>query len=344
MTMLTLTPLPARLGPTCLGPTCLGAEITGLDLTNPLPDETIVAIEAAIAEHAVLVFRDADITDDQQLDFSRRFGPLEETHGTGISKPGEQRLHPAFADVSNIDTDDTILARDSRRRLYGLGNMLWHSDSSFKPVPASYSILSGRRVAAKGGQTEFADMRAAYDALDAATQAEIADLICEHSLIYSREILGFTDLTPAEKVTMTPVHQPLTRRHPISGRASLYLASHIGGIIGWPVPEARAFIRDLTEHATDRRFVYAHQWRNFDLVMWDNRCTMHRVRRFDATEKRDMRRTTVAGAARDFSAGTARDFSAGTARDIGAGTARDLITGTARENTTNTARDASTAA
>jgi alpha-ketoglutarate-dependent 2,4-dichlorophenoxyacetate dioxygenase len=270
-------------------------EVSGVDLTHPVVPVDVAALEAAIAEHAVLVFRDQRITDDQQLVFSRYFGELEETRGTGISKPGEQRLHPAFADVSNLDTDNTVLARDNRRRLYSLGNMLWHSDSSFKPTPAAYSLLSGRIVADHGGATEFADMRAAYDALDNATKTEIADLICEHSLIYSRELLGFDDLTEAERATMRPVRQALTRTHPISGRKSIYLASHIGKIIGWPVPEARAFIRDLTEHATQPRFVYSHQWRPFDLLMWDNRCTMHRVRRYDASQVRDMRRTTVAG-------------------------------------------------
>ena len=243
----------------------------------------------------MLVFRDQRITDEQQLAFSECFGPLEHTGGTGISKPGEQRLHPAFADVSNLDVNNTVLARDSRRRLYSLGNMLWHSDSSFKPVPASYSLLSGRVVVAKGGETEFADMRAAYDSFDADTKTQIEELICEHSLIYSRQTLGFDDLTEAERDTMRPVRQPLVRTHPISGRKSVYLASHIGKILGWPVPEARAFIRDLTEIATQPAFVYRHVWQPFDLVMWDNRCTMHRARRYDATQVRDMRRTTVAG-------------------------------------------------
>jgi alpha-ketoglutarate-dependent 2,4-dichlorophenoxyacetate dioxygenase len=269
------------------------AEIGSVDLTQPLAPDEVAAIEAAIAEHAVLVFRDQRVTDEQQLRFSRYFGELEETRGTGISKPGEQRLHPAFADVSNLDKDNTVLARDNRRRLYSLGNTLWHSDSSFKPIPAAYSLLSGRIVVDRGGETEFADMRAAYDALDDATKAEIADLICEHSLIYSRELLGFDDLTEAERATMRPVRQVLTRTHPISRRRSIYLASHIGEIIGWPVPEARAFIRDLTEHATQRQFVYAHKWRPFDLVMWDNRCTMHRAREYDETKVRDMHRTTV---------------------------------------------------
>lgn len=273
-------------------------EVSGVDLTQTLSDATIAGLEAAIGQYGVLVFRDQRITDDQQLDFSRRFGALEETGGTGISKPGEQRLHPAFADVSNLDTNNTVLARDNRRRLYSLGNMLWHSDSSFKPVPATYSLLSGRVVVDQGGETEFADMRAAHDALEDETKAEIQGLICEHSLLYSRATLGFTDLTEAERATMRPVRQALVRTHPISGRTSIYLASHIGKIIGWPVPEAMAYIRDLTEHATQRRFVYAHRWQPFDLVMWDNRCTMHRARRYDSTQVRDMRRTTVAGTER----------------------------------------------
>lgn len=272
-------------------------EVAGVDLTRPVAAGVIAEIENAIAEYAVLVFRDQRVTDDQQLEFSRFFGDLEETRGTGISKPSEQRLHPAFADVSNLDKDNTILARDNRRRLYSLGNMLWHSDSSFKPIPAIYSLLSGRIVVANGGETEFADMRAAYDALDTITKAEIEDLMCEHSLIYSRETLGFGDLTADEKATMRPVRQALVRTHPLSRRRSIYLASHIGKIIGWPVPEARAFIRDLTEHATQRQFVYTHTWQPFDLVMWDNRTTMHRARRYDPIQVRDLRRTTVAGTA-----------------------------------------------
>jgi alpha-ketoglutarate-dependent 2,4-dichlorophenoxyacetate dioxygenase len=271
------------------------AEISGIDTTHPLSPDDVAAVEAAISHYAVLVFRNQRLTDEQQLAFSRGFGALEETRGTGISKPGEQRLHPAFADVSNIDKDNQLLARDNRRRLYGLGNMLWHSDSSFKAIPAKYSILSGRVVASHGGETQFADMRAAYDALDDTTKTEIEDLVCEHSLIYSREVLGFDDLTPEERATMRPVRQRLVRTHPGSGRKSLYLASHIGTIIGWPVPEARAFIRDLMEHATQRAFVYAHKWQPYDLVMWDNRATMHRVRRYDNAQPRDMRRTTVAG-------------------------------------------------
>ena len=245
-------------------------EVSGTDITRPLGREDVAAIEGGMDRHAVLVFRDQHLTDEQQLAFSRNFGELEFTRGTGISKPGELRLNPAFADVSNLDTNNQPLARDNRRRLYSLGNRLWHSDSSFKAIPAMYSLLSGRIVSEKGGETEFADMRAAYDALDAATKAQIEDLVCEHSLLYSREQLGF-DLTPEERVTMQPVRQRLVRTHQATGRKSLYLASHIGTIIGWPMPEARAFIRDLIEHATQPQFVYAHKWRPWDLVMWDNR-------------------------------------------------------------------------
>ena len=269
-------------------------EVSGIDITRPLTRADVAAIDSGMDRYAVLVFRDQQLTDEQQLAFSRNFGELEFTRGTGISKPGELRLNPAFADVSNLDTNNRPLARDNRRRLYSLGNRLWHSDSSFKAIPAKYSLLSGRIVSQKGGETEFADMRAAYDALDAATKTQIEDLVCEHSLLYSREQLGF-DLTPEERVTMQPVRQRLVRMHPATGRKSLYLASHIGTIIGWPMQEARAFIRDLIEHATQPEFVYAHKWRRWDLVMWDNRQTMHRVRRYDESKPRDMRRTTVGG-------------------------------------------------
>jgi len=271
----------------------LAAEITGIDLRQPQSDAAINAVEDAIAQYAVLVFPSQDITDDQQLVFSRSLGPLEETRGSGISKPHEMRLHPAFADISNLNVDNTVLARDNRRRLYSLGNMLWHSDSSFKPVPSTYSLLSARIPVEKGGETQFADMRAAYDSLDAETKAEIEDLVCEHSLLYSRATLGFSDLTEEEQATMRPVQQVLVRTHPRSGRKSLYLSSHIGKILGWPTPEAMAFIRDLAEHATQPETVYTHRWRKHDLVMWDNRTTMHRARRYDHTQVRDMRRTTV---------------------------------------------------
>ena len=272
-------------------------EVSGIDITQPLTPVQTADLEAGMARHAVLVFHGQELTDAQQKAFSLNFGPLEQTAGGNVTKAADRRLDADMADVSNLDADHKPLARDDRRRLFNLGNQLWHSDSSFRAVPAKYSILSGRIVADTGGNTEFADMRAAYDGLDARTKAEIEELVCEHSLIYSRGTLGFTELSTEERQMFKPVRQSLVRTHPVSGRKSLYLSSHIGTIVGWPVPEARAFIRDLTEHAVQPRFTHAHRWRQFDLVMWDNRTTMHRVRRFDQNQVRDMRRTTVAGEA-----------------------------------------------
>jgi alpha-ketoglutarate-dependent 2,4-dichlorophenoxyacetate dioxygenase len=172
--------------------------------------------------------------------------------------------------------------------------MLWHSDSSFKATPAKYSLLHARILPRKDGNTEFADMRAAYDALDDETKELCRDLVCMHSQIYSRGTLGFDEWTDDELARNRPVPQRLVRRHPGSGRRSLFLSAHAGEIVGWPVPEARAFLRDLNEHATQRQFVFAQQWRVGDLVMWDNRCMMHRARRYDPGEVRELHRTTVA--------------------------------------------------
>jgi len=272
-------------------------EVAGIDLTAPLDAVTVAGLESGMDRFAVLVFHDQRITDEQQMAFTRNFGAIEAARGGNITRPDQQRLPVGMNDVSNLGQDNQPLARDDRRRLFNLGNQLWHSDSSFRAIPAKYSLLSCRLPATTGGNTEFADMRAAYDALDAATRAEIDGLICEHSLIYSRGSLGFTELTEEERAAFRPVRQSLVRTHPVSARKSLYLSSHIGTIIGWPRPEAMAFIRDLAEHATQPRFVYAHRWRQWDLVIWDNRQTMHRVRRFDDRAPRDMRRTTVAGTA-----------------------------------------------
>jgi alpha-ketoglutarate-dependent 2,4-dichlorophenoxyacetate dioxygenase len=266
--------------------------VSGLDLRKPLTPDEVAAVHRGMDEFAVLVFHDQPIDDDQQLVFSRSLGPLEQATGD-IAAPQDRRMSMDLNDISNLDKNNRILARDDRRRLFGLGNMLWHSDSSFKPVPAKYSLLSARKIPPTGGNTEFADMRAAYDALDEETKREVRNLICRHSQIFSRGILGFTDFTEEERIKWEPVRQRLVRRHPSSGRLSLYLASHAGEIEGWPVPEARAFLRDLNEHATQRKFVYAHVWQPHDLVMWDNRATMHRARRYDHTEVRDMRRTTL---------------------------------------------------
>ena len=272
-------------------------EVTGADLTRPMTDAERAAIDAGMDRYAVLVFRDQTITDDQQMAFTLNFGAIENAKGGNITKAEEYRLKKGMVDVSNLDKDGKPLERSDRRRMFNLGNRLWHSDSSFRAIPAKYSILSARSVASEGGNTEFADMRAAYDTLDDKTRAMIEDLVCEHSLMYSRGSMGFSDLTEDEKAMMKPVRQRLVRTHPVTGRKSLYLSSHAGQIVGWLVPESRDFLRDLNEHATQRELVYIHRWRLHDLVMWDNRQTMHRVRRFDETQPRDMRRTTVRGEA-----------------------------------------------
>jgi len=270
-------------------------EVSGVDLGWPLSPDEAAAIEEGMDRYAVLIFHDQNVTDEQQIAFSGNFGEIENSYGGTIAQPNDKRLHPLMNDVSNLGKDSRPLARDDRRRFFNLGNQLWHSDSSFRAVPAKYSILSGRIVVDKGGNTEFADMRAAYDALDDKMKDMVEPLVCEHSLMYSRGSLGFTDLTDDERTMFRPVRQALIRTHPKTGRKSLYLASHAGTIVGWPVPEARAFLRDLNEEATQPENVYSHKWRQFDLVMWDNRQTMHRVRRFDEMQVRNMRRTTVAG-------------------------------------------------
>src|SRR6201988_2466210 len=270
-------------------------EVSGLDLRVPLTKQQAADVEAAMDKYAVLVFHGQDISDEQQLAFALNFGEREKARGGTVVKKEDYRLTSGLNDVSNLGKDGKPLARDSRAHLFNLGNCLWHSDSSFPPIPAKFSLLSARVVNPKGGNTEFADMRAAYDALDDETKAEIEDLICEHSLMYSRGTLGFLDYTEEEKQMFKPVLQRLVRTHPVHGRKSLYLSSHAGGIQGRSVPEARVLLRDLNEHATQREFVYVHKWTLHDLVMWDNRQTMHRVRRYDQSQPRDMRRATVAG-------------------------------------------------
>jgi alpha-ketoglutarate-dependent 2,4-dichlorophenoxyacetate dioxygenase len=270
-------------------------EVSGVDLRKPLTPQEVRDIEAGMDKYAVLLFRNQDITDEQQLAFALNFGERENARGGTVTRKEDYRLTSGLNDVSNLGKDGKPLPRDHRTHLFNLGNCLWHSDSSFRPIPAKFSLLSARVVNPKGGNTEFADMRAAYDALDDETKAEIEDLICEHSLMYSRGSLGFLDYTEKEKQMFKPVRQRLVRTHPAHGRKSLYLSSHAGAILGMSVPEARLLLRDLTEHATRPEFVCVHKWTVHDLVMWDNRQTMHRVRRYDQSQPRDLRRATVAG-------------------------------------------------
>ncbi|MBU2531913.1 MAG: TauD/TfdA family dioxygenase [Alphaproteobacteria bacterium] len=272
-------------------------EVSGLDLSRPLSRSDIDAINAAMDELAVLIFHGQDLTNDQQLAFTQSLGPVEQAIGTSLRAAQDHRLPTTFADVSNLDKDNKPFARDDRRRQFAIGNRLWHSDSSFKVIPARYSLLYARSIPSKGGNTEFANMRMAYEALDDETKALIEDLVCEHSQLYSRAKLGFEDFSDEERERFKPVLQRLVRSHPSTGRKSIYLSSHAGKILGWPVPEARALLMDLTEHATQREFTYAHKWRVGDLVMWDNQQTMHRARPFPHDEPRDVRRTTLAGSA-----------------------------------------------
>ena len=276
-----------------VGP-CLAGEVDGIDMAKPMTGEDVAAIHAGMDKYAVLVFRNQQhISDEQQLAFTQSLGPIEHAIGTSLRAANETRLPTTFADVSNLDKNDKPYARDDRRRLFAIGNRLWHSDSSFKVTPAKYSLLRAVSIPSKGGNTQFADMRAAYDALDDETKAEVQDMVCEHSQMYSRQIIGFYDFTDEERERFRPVRQCMVRTHPVTGRKSLYLSSHAGGIVGWPMPEARGYLRDLIEHATQREFVYTHKWRIGDLVMWDNRSTLHRGRRYDISERRELRRTTV---------------------------------------------------
>ena len=276
-----------------LGPGFVG-EVSGLDLTKPLPREEIDAIHAAMDRYGVLVFHGQDFTDESQLAFTQSLGPMEVAIGTSL-RDRHRLASPHFADVSNLDKDGKVMARDSRTWQFAIGNRLWHSDSSFKRIPAKYSLLHARSVPSKGGNTEFADMRQAWDSFDAETKAICEPLVCEHSQMFSRAKLGFTDFTPEERERFKPVLQRLVRTHPTTGRKSIYLSSHAGKIVGWPEPEAKAFLMDLTEKATQREFTYSHKWAVGDLVVWDNRVTMHRARPFPHDEPRDVRRTTLMG-------------------------------------------------
>ncbi len=268
------------------------AEVTGLDLRESLTGAAVAAVEDAINQYGVLVFPGQFIDDAQQMAFSRRFGDLETTVKL-YRKDFVPRLDPHVSDISNLDENNRVRAKDDRLRLNGLGNRLWHSDSSFKRVPARFSLLSARTVPSEGGETQFADMRAAWDALPERKQAFLDGLICEHTQLFSRAKIGFTDWSEEERARMAPVPQLMVRTHPGSGRKSLFLSSHAGRIRGMEEPEARMMLMDLIEFATQPQFVHTHRWTAGDLVMWDNRCTMHRAREYDETQVRDLHRTTV---------------------------------------------------
>lgn len=269
------------------------AEVGDIDLTQALDEETLAAVREAFATYAVLVFPAQDITQQQHLAFSRHFGAHERTVQAALRNE-KLRVREEFADIANLDAEGRVWDRNARIRLFQLGNRLWHTDSSFKAPSGYASLLYARSIAPIGGHTEFADLRAAYDALSAPMKQRLEGLVAEHSLINSRRKLGFNTFTPEELEAFTPVRRPLVRRIPESGRMSLYIASHIGRIEGLADDEAAALLAELTAHATRRQFVYTHRWRVSDLVMWDNRCTMHRGTEYDDLRwRRDMQRSTT---------------------------------------------------
>jgi alpha-ketoglutarate-dependent 2,4-dichlorophenoxyacetate dioxygenase len=269
------------------------AEIGDVDLSRPLDDSDVAAIKDAFTKFAVLIFPDQHLSADQHLDFARYFGSLETTIAL-FRKDAKLRVQQEFADVSNLDPENEVWGKESRQRMFQLGNRLWHTDSSFKRLPARASMLYARSIPPVGGHTEFADERAAYDALPQEMKQRIETLVAEHSIFNSRARLGFSNFSDEERQGLPPAPQVLVRTIPESGRKSLYLASHAGRIFGMGEPEGRALIDELVAHATQRQFVYIHRWRVQDLVIWDNRCTMHRGTEFDDLRwKRDMQRATV---------------------------------------------------
>jgi alpha-ketoglutarate-dependent 2,4-dichlorophenoxyacetate dioxygenase len=270
------------------------AEISGIDLAQPLKPQDRDAIQDAINRYAVVVFHDQKLGDDQQIDFAAHFGPIHSSAQKARHHSIKHRLaRDEIADISNLDGDSKVMEVNHRRRLDGLANRFWHTDASFRAVPGALSMLYAHVVPGQGGDTEFADLRAAYDALPETKKGELEGLIAEHSIWHSRGQLDVTTYTPEERASLPPVPQRVVRTHPGSRRKTLYLAAHASHIIGMPVADGRLLLLDLIEHATQRQFVHAHSWRQGDLVIWDNRCTMHRARPFDTTQVRDLRRVTT---------------------------------------------------
>lgn len=273
------------------------AEIGDVDLAQPLPDTVFAEIQAAFWKYAVLVFPGQALTPQQHLEFSARFGPVENER-TLDPKATPTRYSGSFADISNLDAEGRIWGESSRQRMYKAGNKLWHTDSSFKFLPALCSLLYSRTIAPIGGHTEFADQRAAYDALPDATKQKLRGLVAEHCIAHSRRRSGFTDFNEDEKRRLPPVPQVLVRTIPQNGRKSLYVASHAGRILGMSDAEGRTLIDELIHHVTQRQFVYTHRWRAGELIMWDNRCTMHRGTDYDDLRwVRDMQRVTISDVA-----------------------------------------------
>jgi len=271
------------------------AEIQGVQ-AKAIDDATFADIRAAFETYSVVVLRDQQLDDDDQVAFSHRFGELQVTPKVN---PG---VGSYFARQSNLDmaTNEVIPAED-RRMLHQKANFLWHSDSSYRPIPSLCSLLSGRIVPPEGGNTEFATTRAAYDELPEAMRQKIAGLYAEHSLVHSRSLVDPRALTEEMRNELPPATQPLTRINPVNGKRSVFVGSHASHILGWPLEEGRALLKELNAFVTQPRFVYSHAWRTGDLIIWDNRCVLHRATAYDAQKyKRVMLRTTVEGNAAEY--------------------------------------------
>jgi alpha-ketoglutarate-dependent 2,4-dichlorophenoxyacetate dioxygenase len=272
------------------------AEITGIDLSRPADEATVARFWRTIDEHPVVVVREQRLTDTQLRDFAALFGPLE--IGRSAARPGRRRLAlPQIGDISNLDVDNRVRDLNDRRRLDGLGNRLWHTDASYMPIPVVLGMLHAVALpppsAFGNGETEFADMRAAHDALPEVTKQAIDGLVVQHDVFWSRAQIGFTDFPREEREQYPPSLQRLVRLHPGSERKTLYLSAHGSHVEGWPVADGRLLLHDLNTHATRPEFVYSHSWRLGDLTIWDNRCTMHRGRPHDEGQPRDLRRATT---------------------------------------------------
>jgi alpha-ketoglutarate-dependent 2,4-dichlorophenoxyacetate dioxygenase len=273
------------------------AEIGDVDLSRPLDSADVASIKQAFWDYSVLIFPGQELSEEQHTEFARNFGPLETTIAA-LNPDAKLRLRTDLADISNLNAQSQIWGEKSRVRMFQLANRLWHTDSSFKYLPARASLLYARTIPPVGGHTEFADLRAAYDALDENLKRRLEGMVAEHALAFSRARTGFSGFTEAERKNLPPVPQVMTRTIPENGRKSLYIASHAGRIVGMPEAEGRTLIDQLTAHATQRQFVYTHRWRLHDLVMWDDRCTMHRGTEFDDLRwTRDMHRATVSDVA-----------------------------------------------
>jgi alpha-ketoglutarate-dependent 2,4-dichlorophenoxyacetate dioxygenase len=268
------------------------AEVEAFDMAAPLTEALAAEIEAAMNRYAVLVFHDQSLSSEQQLAFTRWFGPLDLGRKKAV-KTGSRLAQEEMVDLSNLDENGYVFDRNHRKILSNMGTRLWHTDSSYKRPAAKFSILSAHAVPPSGGETEYADMRAAYDALPDALRCECEGRFAEHWVHHSRSTLGFEPTAEEIKAAMPPVRWPLIRTHSGSGRKLIYIGAHARQVVGLSVPEGRILLRDLLEHATQRQFVYQHKWRVGDVVIWDNRAVLHRGCRYDLSFPRDIRRTTT---------------------------------------------------